>query len=153
MSNSPRNGTPQGLSQNGTAKDIDFSQSTRNGLAHLSAKSVPAYPRQDAASFLGSSAALHSLRRRWPQMICAGVLCAATLSIGSWLYFQPRFTTYAALRVHSETPRLAFDMNEVEQAAQFEVYKRTQKELVLGDDVLLAALRKQSLRVRIRLNN
>jgi capsular exopolysaccharide synthesis family protein len=101
----------------------------------------------------GGLSPLHSLRRRWAQMLCAGTVCALILSAGAWYFFQPKFRTYASLRIHSETPHLAFKVNEAEQAAQFDVYKRTQKELVLGDEVLLAVLRAptiaQSPRIRM----
>ncbi len=103
------------------------------------AVTVATMPRStDAVVYLSP---LHSLRRRWPQMLCAGTICAAILWAGAWVYFKPKFHTYASLRIHSQAPQLAFKVDETELATQFDIYKRTQRELVLGDEVLLAALR------------
>ncbi|HEX6963817.1 MAG TPA: AAA family ATPase [Lacipirellula sp.] len=62
------------------------------------------------------------------------------MAAAAWTFTQPVFHAYATLRVHSETPHLAFKITDDQQASQFEVFKRTQRELVLGDGVLLAAL-------------
>jgi capsular exopolysaccharide synthesis family protein len=118
---------------------VASSNSNPAQLANSSA--APLRPREP----VGGLAAIHSVRRRWPQMLCAGVVGAVILAGGAWFYFQPKFHTYASLRIHSETPRLAFEVEEAGQAAQFEIYKRTQRELVLGDEVLIAALRSSKL--------
>jgi polysaccharide biosynthesis transport protein len=107
--------------------------------SHLVIPAVAPYPRH-ALQQPGLPPTLHGLRRHWPQIIGAGLVCAAGLASAAWFYYQPKFHAYASLRVHSETPRLAFAVQETEQASQFEVFKRTQRELVLGDDVLLSAL-------------
>ena len=108
----------------------------KNG-AELVVSSVAPYPRP--APQPHGIPALHGLRRRWPQIICVGLVCSAALAGSAWTIYQPKFRAYASLRIHSEAPHLAFEVKESEQSAQFEVYKRTQRELVLGDEVLLAA--------------
>jgi capsular exopolysaccharide synthesis family protein len=138
MSDTQPNGKARPFSKNGVHGAADPSTSQQVLIQH-SAPTLAAPSRQDSHS-LGLPIPVHSLRRRWPQMICAGAICAVVLAFGTWNYFKPRYGTYASLRIHSETPRLAFEVNEGEQAAQFEIYKRTQRELVLSDEVLLAAL-------------
>ncbi|HEX5446228.1 MAG TPA: AAA family ATPase [Pirellulales bacterium] len=84
----------------------------------------------------------HGLRRRWPVALALGIVGSAVASTAGWFLLEPDFTATGYLRIASVEPRLVNMTNTPSTAAtEFEIYKRTQKELIMGRYVLNAALR------------
>ncbi|MGH7139272.1 MAG: polysaccharide biosynthesis tyrosine autokinase, partial [Pirellulales bacterium] len=84
----------------------------------------------------------HGFRRRWVLAIALGILGSAVASAAGWFLLEPEFTASGYLRIASTEPRLVnLTANTGSASAEFEIYKRTQKELILGRYVLNTALR------------
>lgn len=84
----------------------------------------------------------HGLRRRWPVALVLGIVGSAVASTVGWFLLEPDFTATGYLRIASIEPRLvSLSNNSSHAATEFEIYKRTQKELIMGRYVLNAAMR------------
>ncbi len=86
---------------------------------------------------------LHALRRRWLMVSGIGVLLAAIAGPAVWFGMGTQYTATGYLRVSmAETP-IAFDNNLAwTNVDRFEIYKNTQRQLLLSRFVMMAALRK-----------
>lgn len=82
----------------------------------------------------------HGFRRRSVLALGVGFVLSALAGVGMFVLLEPQYLATAYLRVASTEPRLVSGAASA-NAQEFEVYKRTQKELVLGRFVLQAALR------------
>ena len=86
---------------------------------------------------------LHALRRHWLMVSGIGLLIASIVGPAVWFGMGEKFTATGALRVAMiETPvafRTGLNRTNVQQ---FEIYKNTQRQLILSRFVLMAALRK-----------
>lgn len=83
----------------------------------------------------------HGFRRRSVLAIGLGLLISAVSGFGVFLLLEPKYVATAYLRIATSEPRLVSGGAALGSSQEFEVYKRTQKELVLGRFVLQAALR------------
>jgi capsular polysaccharide biosynthesis protein len=86
-----------------------------------------------------SRAASHQLS--WLLAFVLAILFSAATAIGSWLLFTPQFVASAIFRIAEQEPKLIFATDENSRPFDFEVYKRTQAELVRSRFVLESALR------------
>ena len=87
------------------------------------------------------STLMHGLRRHWLLALVFGVMCSAGAAAGAWFWFIPEFEAFAVLRVAAQEPILMYHISDNSQRQDFDVYKRTQRELMRSRFVLNAALR------------
>ncbi|HEV3340440.1 MAG TPA: AAA family ATPase [Pirellulales bacterium] len=92
------------------------------------------------AEGIGLVALWHGFRRRCVLALGVGLLASALAGLGAFLLLEPQYAATAYLRIASTEPRLVSGA-AVSSSQEFEIYRRTQKELVLGRFVLQAALR------------
>jgi len=83
----------------------------------------------------------YGFRRRWVLALGLGIVGSALAGVAGWFLLEPHFTATGYLRIASSEPKLVSSPGPQGGTADFEVYKRTQKELILGRYVLNAALR------------
>jgi capsular exopolysaccharide synthesis family protein len=92
------------------------------------------------AEGIGIGALWHGFRRRSVLALGVGLVISALAGLGGFALLEPQYTATAYLRIASTEPRLVSG-SASSNSQEFDVYKRTQKELVLGRFVLQAALR------------
>jgi capsular polysaccharide biosynthesis protein len=97
-------------------------------------------PEAQAAGRISAQAASR-YTPTWVITLVLAVLCSVATAGVAWLCFSPDYLAYALLRIAGETPKLVFDTAENRGRSDFEIYKRTQKELMRSRFVLNAALR------------
>ncbi|HTQ41047.1 MAG TPA: AAA family ATPase [Pirellulales bacterium] len=98
-------------------------------------------PLNTPVSTGGFSSWLHALRRRWLLALSLSLLCGGAATWVAWRNWQPDYAPTATLRIASHQPSLLDAKgNEAEQAT-FDVYKKTQQQLLRDRFVLNAALR------------
>ncbi len=97
--------------------------------------------RRRPASGTNLSGLLHGLRRHWVLGLVSAVIFSGGAATGAWLWFTPAFSAFTILRVAATEPKFLLDTVDSRQQANFEIYKRTQKELMRSRFVLNAALR------------
>ncbi|HWB10182.1 MAG TPA: polysaccharide biosynthesis tyrosine autokinase [Pirellulales bacterium] len=92
------------------------------------------------AEGLSLSTLWHGFRRRCVLALGVGLVVSAAAGLSVFMILEPQYTATAYLRIASTEPRLVSGAAS-SNSQEFDVYKRTQKELVLGRFVLQAALR------------
>ena len=86
---------------------------------------------------------LHALRRRWLMVSGIGVLLAAIAGPAVWFGMGKQYTATGYLRVSmAETPIAFKDDLTWTNVERFEIYKNTQRQLLLSRFVMISALRK-----------
>ncbi len=86
---------------------------------------------------------LHALRRHWLMVFGIGLLIAAIVGPAVWFGMGEQYTATGYLRVAMmETPLVFRTELNWSDVSRFEIYKNTQRQLILGRFVLMAALRK-----------
>jgi hypothetical protein len=83
-------------------------------------------------------------RRRWARALFVGLLGGAATAAGVWLGVPHQFMAEAVLRVSPDESRLLRSKEDV-GTADFERWKRTQRQLVRSPVVLTAALQRNSV--------
>lgn len=100
---------------------------------------VPLEP--DALSSGGGLASYgHALRRRWPVALLLGLVCGGIAAASCWLWLPRTYTATAIIRIASSEMPLVFETADLAGQRQFDVYKRTQRQLVTNRNVLAKAL-------------
>jgi succinoglycan biosynthesis transport protein ExoP len=94
----------------------------------------------DQADGISLGALWHGFRRRSVLALGLGLVTSALTGLGVFMVLEPQYVATAYLRIASIEPRLVSGAAS-SNTQEFDVYKRTQKELVLGRFVLQAALR------------
>lgn len=95
----------------------------------------------DALSSGGGLASYgHALRRRWPVALLLGLVCGGLAAASCWLWLPRTYTATAIIRIASSEMPLVFETADRAGQRQFDVYKRTQRQLVTNRDVLAKAL-------------
>lgn len=89
----------------------------------------------------GLSGFMHAFRRVWLLALSVSVVCGATAAALQWFFWKPEYVAAAYLRVASSQPIVMFNTKDNAAQANYEVYKRTQKELIRNRYVLNSALR------------
>jgi capsular exopolysaccharide synthesis family protein len=110
-------------------------------LAALDASRLGGVPRTDLLATTG-----HALRRRWLIMLLLGGLLGAAAGGGAWLALAKRYTSTAQLRVATHAPKFLFGTGEQSGKDDYDIYKRTQRQLVTGPRTLTTALQHESIR-------
>lgn len=93
--------------------------------------------------FGGLAVYLHAFRRRWLVSLLLGLLLGGAAGGGVWLWSEAAstYTASALLRVRSQQGQLVFSTVEQSRQSDFDVYKKTQQQLLPSRFVLTAALR------------
>ncbi len=89
----------------------------------------------------GFSGMFHAFRRVWLLALSVSLVCGATAAALQWFFWKPEYVASAYLRVASSQPIVMFNTKDASAQANYEVYKRTQKELIRNRFVLNSALR------------
>src|SRR5262245_26305748 len=87
---------------------------------------------------------LHALRRRWLMAAIISLPVSLTAAFTFWKLLPRTYTTTAILRLASTESKI-LDVRDGANANSFEVYKRTQKQLLRSRFVATAALRDNPL--------
>src|SRR5262245_29092494 len=93
------------------------------------------------ASAAGFAGWLHAFRRRWILALSLSVMGGAIGGTVGWLTWLPEYTSAAALKIASQQPTMFSEGRSGTDQSPFDVYKRTQRELILNQKVLSDALR------------
>ncbi len=92
-------------------------------------------------------ALVHGLRRHWLLAIGLGVLCAAAAGVGAWFAIGDEYTASAIFRVAmQEISILPNTEDRGTDRDRFDIYKSTQRSLLLSRFVLTAAIRRSEMR-------
>jgi succinoglycan biosynthesis transport protein ExoP len=113
------------------------------------ALSVHASPRLERPIAIGmasggSSEWLHAFRRRWFLALSLSVTVGAGAAAAAWCLWQPEYTAVATLRIASHQPMMLAGKHDGSDQS-FEVYKKTQQELIRDRLVLSKALNKPAV--------
>ncbi len=84
-----------------------------------------------------------SFRRRWLLAFVLGLITAAIVVALVWVYLPAKYEASALLRVSSVSPFLIYPTGDAQ--TEFELYKRTQMQLIRSRPVLEAALRDKGI--------
>jgi succinoglycan biosynthesis transport protein ExoP len=107
----------------------------------LTLEAAPAAPDRN---FIGE--ALHALRRRWLAASAVGLVLGSIVAVSVWTSIKDRFTAMAVLRVAmGQSTILEPGQQAHEGSTGFEVYKRTQRQLLRSPAVLTAALQREAV--------
>jgi capsular exopolysaccharide synthesis family protein len=98
-----------------------------------------AAPPDEAAS-IDLRALWHAFLRRWMLAMGLGIVGSVLAGAGGWFLLEPHYTATGYLRIASSEPTLVSYPGDQLNTAQFDIYKRTQRELILGRYVLNTAL-------------
>ena len=86
---------------------------------------------------------LHGLRRHWLLAIALGISLAVVCGGAAYVLWSDTFTATSLLQVSMEQPGIVDDwQNRTRTQSEFEIYKNTQRQLLLSRFVLNAALRR-----------
>ena len=98
-------------------------------------------------SGVGLARYLHALRRRWLMAVLIAFPVSALAACALWLFLPRVYTTTAILRLAANETTLIFETADSNNAAAstFELYKRTQRQLLRSRFVVTRALRDEAL--------
>lgn len=88
------------------------------------------------------SAYLHALRRHWGISLVVGVVFGGVIAVAAWFGIGSRFTASSFLRVTIEEKMVFKGDSGTLDRDRFEIFKNTQRELLMSRFVMIAALRK-----------
>jgi len=146
MSGNYENGNPLDefsgalLPQNGRTLDVVAEDDHRGLVVPPSGKSAAS-----AIGMPGPAAWLRALRRRWFICLLIGLTGAAALGIPAWLMLGSEYATSATLLVQSSVPTVAFDGQSRASLQEYDVYKRSQQQLVASRFVLTKAVGRREI--------
>src|SRR5262249_39494645 len=89
----------------------------------------------------GASEWLHALRRRWLLALSLSITAGSGAAAAAWYLWQPEYTAFATIQIASHQPTMLPGQRDSDEQSSFEVYKRTQQELIRDRSILRAALR------------
>jgi polysaccharide biosynthesis transport protein len=99
--------------------------------------------RPDARNLMAE--ARHAIRRRWLATTVAGLFLGSLTAAGVWLIVPRQYNATAVLRVSMEQSNI-FEVRKTGEAANsFDLYKRTQRQLLRSPLVLSAALQQETV--------
>jgi len=101
--------------------------------------------RAPSVGTIGLTAWLWALRRRWLLAFSLGLLGSAALGVPAWFYFESEYVASAQLLVRAHEPSVVFAKRTGATLQDFEVYKRSQQQRVVGRFVLSKALRQPGI--------
>ena len=86
---------------------------------------------------------LHALRRRWLMILGIGLLIAAPASAAVWFLLGEQYEATATLQVAIAERAVAFEAeNMSSDSSRFDIFKNTQRQMILSRFVLSSALQK-----------
>ena len=83
----------------------------------------------------------HAFRRRWPLAMILGLCLGATGAAVAWFLTIERYTAASLLQISATKEKLVFRPEDRADANEFEIFKKTQQDLLTSSVVLTAALR------------
>ncbi len=89
--------------------------------------------------------ALHALRRRWLAAGAVGLVLGSLAAVAAWSSVKSLSTATAVLRVAMGQSTILEQGQNHDGSTAFEVYKRTQRQLLRSPGVLTAALQRESV--------
>jgi polysaccharide biosynthesis transport protein len=89
--------------------------------------------------------ATHALRRRWLIALVVGLMLGSLAAVGVWRSVKSQYTATAVLRVSMGQSTVLVAAQDRDGATAFEVYKRTQRQLLRSPAVLTAALQRETV--------
>ncbi len=113
----------------------------RPGELEPSAAATTALAAADPYGTTRPAVYLHSLRRRWLSAIGLGLVTAVVAGGLVWYLKPPQYTAVSQLRIAAEDAPLVFDTADRSGQTRFDIYKRTQRQLLKSRFVVAAALR------------
>lgn len=111
------------------------------------------WPRQgnggerDGASGFDVTRFLHALQKRWLLALIVGLPFSVAAGALTWRYLPKTYTSTAVLRLAAAERTLVFETADAGRAATntFELYKRTQRQLIRSRFVITPALRNETV--------
>ncbi len=92
------------------------------------------------------TAYVHAFRRHWLLAMSIGVLLGSVAAVGVYFAVGTRYKAVSQLRIDLQEKALAFQTNTAPtDRDRFEIFKNTQREMLLSRFVLLSALRKRDV--------
>ncbi|NLF10013.1 MAG: P-loop NTPase [Pirellulaceae bacterium] len=86
---------------------------------------------------------VHALRRRWLMIVGIGLLIAAPAGIAVWLLVGTQYTATAVLQISMMETPVAFQSEmSMNDPNRFEIFKNTQRQMIISRFVLSSALSK-----------
>jgi polysaccharide biosynthesis transport protein len=104
---------------------------------------LAAAPTPSARNLLAE--AVHALRRRWLAAFVAGVVVGSIAFTAAWFSVTPQVTATAVLQVSADKSNVLAASQNIEAAAGFDVYKKTQRQLLRSPIVLRSVLQHNSI--------
>lgn len=90
----------------------------------------------------GASVYFHAFRRRWFMAVFLGLLSGVPVGIAIWSSKVPQYTAVSLLRIAVQEQSLVFQTSDQFRRSDFEVYKRTQQQLLKSRFLLSTALQR-----------
>jgi polysaccharide biosynthesis transport protein len=116
----------------------------RTDASFLQEPGTDSFPTPPARNFLAE--VRHALRRHWLAAIVAGAVVASITSSAIWFSVTPQYTATAVLRVSvGPTNVIELSQHGSDGANSFDVYKRTQKQLLRSPNLLTSVLQNKSV--------
>ncbi len=99
---------------------------------------------ENTAEGAGLSRYLHALRRRWLVALVIALPLSAIAGSAAWFFLPRKYTAIALLRLAPSESKMIFETADninFQASNAFDIYKKTQRQLLLSRFVLMAALR------------
>lgn len=94
---------------------------------------------------LSLGAVLHAFRRKWLLVLLLGLLVGGSTAAASWFSQRPVYQSSAIVRIASRPTTLVFTTADQSSTADFELFRKTQRELILTQFLLNSALNREEV--------
>ncbi|MGE3313824.1 MAG: polysaccharide biosynthesis tyrosine autokinase [Planctomycetaceae bacterium] len=106
----------------------------------------PVNDGEESAGIFTPASFLNSLRRRWLSTLLLGLLLGAIAATAAWFAQRPQYQAFATLRIASRPSSLVYESENRNRATDFDMYRKTHRELLLGQFVLSNALGRDNVK-------
>jgi len=124
-------------------RTITPSADLRRGDVTIGEVSLDAAPSAPERNLLGEAS--HALRRRWLAASVVGLVLGSVGAVAAWSSVKSLSTATAVLRVAMGQSTILEQGQNHDGSTAFEVYKRTQRQLLRSPGVLTAALQREAV--------
>jgi polysaccharide biosynthesis transport protein len=124
-------------------RTITPSADLRRGDVTIGEVSLDAAPSAPERNLLGEAS--HALRRRWLAASVVGLVLGSVGAVAAWSSVKSLSTATAVLRVAMGHSTILEQGQNHDGSTAFEVYKRTQRQLLRSPGVLTAALQREAV--------
>jgi polysaccharide biosynthesis transport protein len=124
-------------------RTITPSADLRRGDLTIGEVSLDAAPSAPERNLLGEAS--HALRRRWLAASVVGLVLGSVGAVAAWSSVKSLSTATAVLRVAMGQSTILEQGQNHDGSTAFEVYKRTQRQLLRSPGVLTAALQREAV--------